>query len=651
MPWQGGARRAKALLSAPERAFVALSLGLGALMVGAVAPFQAPDEIDHFRRAFQISEGVLVPERRPGPPGDPERLVGVTGGELPASLWAAYLVFDPLILRPDRALTPSTLDASLRIRLAPERRSFTTFANTALASPLPYLPQALGIALARLFSDRVVVLAYAGRVANLALATLLLAAAIRATPVLKWSFTALALSPMALSQSVSLSSDASTNALSFLLVAIILRCALGSRGRVGRSSLALLGLLSLALGLVKQMYLALPLAAWLIPAERLGGGLRRLGLVALLLLVAAGGTLAWGRVAQRIFSPIGPGIDPEAQLALLAANPLEFPGVVARTFASYGGAVLKQYLGVLGTLDTELPWTLLLAYAFFVLLVAAMEYEPAVRLRPGQRLVAVGVALLAFLGVCVSIHLVAGRVGERMLWLQGRYFIPLGPLLLVALYGVGRGLPGLSTHARAELPWMVPLALGGVLAVAIGLVGQRFFRLGRSEPAYFEVAALDAALREAGQYQDLGHGFAARLAPSSEDAVAHYVRAAAAETEGRRDEAVAWYREVLRLSPEAPLVASRLARLLLGRGALTAEEAAEAERLATRACRESGFEDPQELELLATAFAARGRYAHAVRTQRLAIERAKALEWMDVVRRLEARLKHYRARASRIRAS
>src|SRR4029079_8068336 len=57
----------------PERTVLVVGLLGGLLFVAATPPFQAPDEPNHFARAYQISEGVLFP--RSGGADLPESVV------------------------------------------------------------------------------------------------------------------------------------------------------------------------------------------------------------------------------------------------------------------------------------------------------------------------------------------------------------------------------------------------------------------------------------------------------------------------------------------------------------------------------------------------------------------------------------------------
>ena len=152
--------------------------------------------------------------------------------------------------------------------LDPQRRVFVAFSNSALSSFVPYLPQAAGIATARLFTRSVLALFYAGRLANLAVAVLLTALAIRRTPIARPLFFLLASTPMATFERASVSADAFTDAIALYAVALFLGIAFG-RKKLGAGVVGLALLVAALLGLSKTAYLFLTLLVLLVPASRL----------------------------------------------------------------------------------------------------------------------------------------------------------------------------------------------------------------------------------------------------------------------------------------------------------------------------------------------------------------------------------------------
>ena len=80
----------------PHAVFLALTLTFGVAVMLLNPPFQAPDEGDHFYRAFQISEGGFVGQKG----------FGNAGGPLPV---IAFRVADPegISFHPDVKMTPA----------------------------------------------------------------------------------------------------------------------------------------------------------------------------------------------------------------------------------------------------------------------------------------------------------------------------------------------------------------------------------------------------------------------------------------------------------------------------------------------------------------------------------------------------------------
>ena len=214
----------------------------GGSLVFLSPPFSVPDELAHFLRAYHCSQGKLYACKRDGQTGD----------DLPSSLTETYVAIA------DRAgLTSSSRFRGPRstrprgIALDPQRRQFTGFSNTALYSPVPYLPQSAAIWAARLWRPAPLTMLYLARVANLIVYLLLAAAAVRLVPIHKWTLAMVALVPMSVYLAASLSADAMTIGLSLLVIAMTLNLALGSE-RPSRRSLLALGLLLVLLALSKQ---------------------------------------------------------------------------------------------------------------------------------------------------------------------------------------------------------------------------------------------------------------------------------------------------------------------------------------------------------------------------------------------------------------
>ena len=198
-------------MNRPQEAaiFLWLALTFGSIFALLIPPFQSPDEPGHFFRAYQISEGVFLPEKKE------QRL----GGTLPASLAQVRDSFSFLKMNYNTRLDNGLIFRCLKLPLHPEQRLFTDFPNTAVYAPTAYLPQAAAIALLRPLGATPLQMLYVARLANLLVWALLVFTAIRLMPFLKKTMAALALLPASLVIAASANADVTTNGLCWWLVA------------------------------------------------------------------------------------------------------------------------------------------------------------------------------------------------------------------------------------------------------------------------------------------------------------------------------------------------------------------------------------------------------------------------------------------------
>ena len=389
--------------------------------------FNVPDESAHFFRAFEVASGHFLSEFRQD--------TFEVGRALP--------IRDSLM--PLRESWPSFWEhAGMR---ESEELYFCSFFNTALYSPVSYLPQAAGIALARLFTDRLVLIAYAGRLVNWLCITGMLAAALRVLPRGR-AFTAFfLLLPMNLQESFSLAPDGLVTAAAVLAAALVMNLRERQQKKMGAARLALLYALAVLLAMTKIVYLPLCLLYLLIPDAAFGGRkkkvLHAVWMAALLLALSLGWLSLCGDFLVK------KGADSGLQLSWLLRHPLSYALILAQTVLYYGGDWLCSMAGrELAWQDVSVPGILillLLARLLFLLArereavkAAAAEREEAGQERARERDAAPLVAGLAVFFVliltCTSLYLQwTAPYASYISGIQGRYFLPLLLLLYLAL--------------------------------------------------------------------------------------------------------------------------------------------------------------------------------------------------------------------------
>lgn len=180
--------------------------------------FQVPDEYEHYYKAWDVSNGNLIPER----------IGNKAGVYLPESVKImtdnVYQKWKFFILNNQKM----DMEYLLNLPLESKNSVFVDISKYAVVtySPIPYLASSLSIAAGNAFNLSPLILMYLGRLGNLILWLFVTYLAIRITSILKWGFLAIALMPMTLFQTTSISADSITIALSFLTIAIFLKFSL-----------------------------------------------------------------------------------------------------------------------------------------------------------------------------------------------------------------------------------------------------------------------------------------------------------------------------------------------------------------------------------------------------------------------------------------
>jgi uncharacterized membrane protein len=121
------------------KVFLIIGTITGLIWCFLVPPFQAPDEITHFVRSYMISEGRFV--------GVNDKDKKLLGYYIPKSI--RHLTYDleshQIPFHVDHKQNLHFLKNASKIKLNADETVFSDFYNTCVTSPLPYIPQAIGI--------------------------------------------------------------------------------------------------------------------------------------------------------------------------------------------------------------------------------------------------------------------------------------------------------------------------------------------------------------------------------------------------------------------------------------------------------------------------------------------------------------------------
>ncbi len=399
--------------------------GIGFLFV--TPAFQVPDEYEHFYRAVYVSEGHIVPEK----------LGDKSGVYVPESVRiASLIVSDEWHSFINDRSNKMNLTSVFNIPFKSKYMVFEDISRIAVVtySPVPYLVSGFAISLGKLFNLSPIILMYIGRLANLLSWVLLTYYAIKIIPVHKWVLFMLSFIPLTLFEAASLSADSFMLGLSFLIIAIFFKYALdSSEKKINIKDVYILFVILLLLALSKQVYFVLLLLVFFIPFEKFGSKKRMIIIVTFLIFSILLITGLWNFLVKDLYVPIVPQISITGQIFYVLGDLFRFPFVMLNTFMQLGLSYQLLFVGNF-VLDIPLPVWWIGIYLFTILPVSLLD-KSHFEITFKHKLVSIITFILISVLICAFVYVSWTPVGQNTIdGIQGRYFIPVLPLLFILFY-------------------------------------------------------------------------------------------------------------------------------------------------------------------------------------------------------------------------
>lgn len=406
----------------------------GAIYSLVFPPFSAPDESAHFATAYLLSSQILGQETV-----NEEGLV--------------------LVREEDAVLLSYSLDEEVyeqvfgRFFERDHSEERIGYGHRPMdVSRHAYLPQALGITAGRLFGLGQIATIYLGRLFNLLFFAVCVFWAVRLAPFGRMAFLGVSLFPMTLELVSSLSYDALAIGLSLLFTAYALYLAYDALA-VNKRELVILGLLLGFLAPCKMIYIPLAGLCFLIPREKFGDRKRYLLAATAVALCMAAGVLWINLDKIRVYfdgteEAVGwAGGVQGYSISYVLAHPLQGLFVIGNTLVCrFPFYVNSMVGGRLGWMQYEVNEVFVIFFLFWTFLAVQPEtgekkrreeestkrYQNAMPIthRVVSLLLCLLTATAALLVMLLSWTPLDSTVVEGV---QGRYFLPVFPLVLLAV--------------------------------------------------------------------------------------------------------------------------------------------------------------------------------------------------------------------------
>lgn len=434
-----------------EQRFVAIALILGIIFAVKTPPLWGADETSHYARAYQIAQGNLLSDKMPYPYGGDSY-----GGKIPKSVHDLIWHTNQDIQQDTNITEYSTHridDHSSYAELINTKLGDPTedyfFPNTAAYSPVAYIPSVIALKIAQIINLTVGQSIFLARVFGLILYVLTVYWVLHVLRKKRFALVlfVVALLPMALYQASMIGVDLLANSLAILLVGFVVKSIVDKT--LSRPELLAVALAAVAMPLMKPTYIFLSLLVFAIPAEvvRKAGLARQLLGKVLLIVLAVIALAAWTYATVGVSEEIrrmgiGPRwvlIDPDAQTKFMLTHPHTFAVVFLRSVLLTDTNYISGLFGHFGFLFIQIPMTSMLL-SLFALFVSLGFSERVVIER--RRLVFITLTLLAGAGsIFATLYITFSNYAQPIIeGVQGRYFMPLLPVLLLVIVAVNTRL-------------------------------------------------------------------------------------------------------------------------------------------------------------------------------------------------------------------
>lgn len=422
---------------------VALSLW-GLLFLLLFPPFSVPDEPYHYFAAYQLSDALMFLGQGENNtlPMRTEDVEFVTDGMLASPFLQAGSYGEIARGAIDVSVNGEIIDYTLKDHAISQFDIPASLTSNPLQDRLA---PALGITFGRLLGLNAIITFYCGRLFSLATFAAIVTFAVKAIPTGRTIVMAVSLLPMTLHLAASYSYDSFTIAMSFLLISLVLDAVL-ARKRITVKRIALIALVAAVLAPCKVVY-ALSVLLFLFAKRSQFGSKRQCWAAKTAVLGAAALSIVAFKAVDVVAmlshdATTGPdmrGSDSGEfyDLAFILQNPRHTIGVYGRTLMQTLDHNLRTLIGgSLGWFQGNLAAPLYILVALYLALAASCirSRNDNTKIPTSIRVGGFAVASLCWSAVMTSMLLGWTFNTEYVIsGLQGRYFLPVLPLLLLVL--------------------------------------------------------------------------------------------------------------------------------------------------------------------------------------------------------------------------
>lgn len=408
--------------------FVLCALIIGLVMIVLIPPYFTPDEEYHFAIAYAKSSELLG-----------EKAVDNEGYVLVRK--TDYDYYTRYNNSGGVNLTRASYRAEVKGILADndsEMNADYHIRTKGGTSSFNYIPEILGITIARLLHFNGAILFITGRIMSLLVYVIIMYFAIKIMPFAKVALCVIGMFPMTMELVASYNYDAIILPASFFSIAYILYLAYEA-DKIKMKDFVILGIMVCILSMVKYMYVILFMLGLIIPKEKFGSGKNKFYMATGILIVGA--ICIFGMNLQSIESftsvetqQVSWTDEPKFSFRYILTEPLNVLEIFLRTIVwnynyYFGGAIGRN----LGWLNFGVSEVLMMGFVFLFFFGILEQYnDDTQKIKISAKMCAL--FCMGLISIAIFMGLFLGWTRESAIvieGIQGRYFLPIFPILIL----------------------------------------------------------------------------------------------------------------------------------------------------------------------------------------------------------------------------
>ena len=439
----------------PERLFLYTVPIICIIFLVVMPMYRGHDENRHLLRIFEISEGHLLTEVHDNVVGTPMPRAVIEGI---GKYWREAMTYNDLIDIKDKQIDNNDIDT-------------TNMDTVAVYSPIQYIPQAIGMIFARLFSDNLLLMLYMARLFNLIVCIILLYFTIKLIPFGKMLVYLISVLPLSIEAFSTMSPDGITISLSMLLIAYILNIIFSKERMVEKKDVAIITVISIIVALCKIVYVPLVGVILLIPTNKFKSKKSKVLTSVLVIGISLIANLIWFKISTDYLVITSDGTSNEKILNVLT-SPIGYLRMLLYTINYNGSTYLETLFGSVLAMGefVKLYFIVPFIYSIFFLCESTTDKELKNKFSKFQNII-ISLIVIVIIGlVFTSLYVQFTEIDSMTIsGVQGRYFIPI-LLLIGLLLGNLKINSNYNTESKMKLYGITTLILQLYIMLAIIIV-------------------------------------------------------------------------------------------------------------------------------------------------------------------------------------